>query len=170
MSMDITEEWRAIPGYEGIYEVSNIGRVRSLDRIDIRGKRCPGRIRRLQNDPDGHRRVMLARDRVQKVAKVYRLVLLAFVGPPPEGTEALHRDGNPENDAVENLCWGTRSENMHDRVRHGTHHFAMKTHCPQGHPYDASNTYVNPLGSRECRSCGVAKQRKYRLKKMQEVV
>jgi len=159
----MSEQWRPIPGYEGLYEVSDLGRVRSIDRKDMRGRRCKGVVRRLQTDPDGHRRVLLSKDGKQSTAKVYRLVLLAFVGPPPEGFEALHADGNPANDTLANLSWGSRSENLLDRVRHGTHHMANKSHCPQGHEYDRLNTYVNTAGSRECRECRRTRRRERRL-------
>lgn len=51
---------------------------------------------------------------------VHQLVLLTFVGPCPQGRECLHRDGNPQNNCLSNLAWGTRSENRSDAIRHGT--------------------------------------------------
>jgi hypothetical protein len=79
--------------------------------------------------------------------------MLAFVGPYPEGMEIRHLDGNPENNALENLKYGTRSQNIQDQIRHGVHHFKSKTHCKHGHPYDEANTYYCSRGWRQCRQC-----------------
>ena len=149
-----TEEWRQIPGYEGAYEVSNRGRVRSLDRITDRGRKWRGRILTPAIMPSGYLIVTLWRNGKQKSALVHRLVLLGFKGLPPEGTEALHADGVRANNTPENLSWGTHSDNQLDQVAHGTHSNATKTHCSQGHPYDAANTYFYPgRNKRACRAC-----------------
>lgn len=154
------EEWRAVPGYEGIYEVSDAGRVRSLDRVTNDGKRLRGQSIKAFQMPTGHMRVALGRNGTKRTLKIHRLVLLAFVGPPPSGTEALHRDGDAGNNSLTNLRWGTKSENCRDQLRHGTHPWASKTHCPAGHPYDYTNTYVTPNGrSRKCRECIRTQQR-----------
>jgi hypothetical protein len=60
--------------------------------------------------------------------KVHSLVLTAFVGPMPEGMECRHLDGNKFNNRLDNLTWGTRKENMGDRLRHGTYHRGSR-HC-----------------------------------------
>ncbi|OKH70800.1 hypothetical protein EB72_24710 [Mycobacterium sp. SWH-M1] len=83
---------------------------------------------------------------------VHRMVLEAFHGPCPPGMVAAHWDDDPRNNAIGNLRWATPSENAYDAVRNGSHHFANKTHCPQGHPYDAANTRVY-RGRRYCKSC-----------------
>lgn len=149
----MSEVWKAIPGHEGRYEVSDLGRVRSLPRLDRRGRRIRGRILAIVVQPSGHHSVKLCLDGDYENAKVHRLALLAFVGQPPAGHEGLHGDGDPSNNALTNLRWGTRSENLRDSVRHGTHHWAAKTHCPQGHPYDDENTYKTSAGRRMCRTC-----------------
>lgn len=145
--------WRSVAGYEGIYEVSSDGRVRSLRRMDRVGRRVGGRELSIHTHPSGHQMVKLSKNGIYKQAKVHRLVLIAFAGPPPDGCEALHNDGDPANNRVENLRWGTRSENVRDRVRHGTHFWANKTHCPQGHAYDKANTHTTSDGRRMCREC-----------------
>lgn len=147
------ERWLPVPGYEGLYEVSDRGRVQSLPRVDRRGRRVKGRFLSIMTHPSGHQHVKLSRDGSHQHGRVHRLVLTAFVGAPPEGHEALHGDGNPANNDLGNLRWGTRSENLRDSVRHGTHYWAKKTHCPQGHAYDADNTYVCRDGRRMCRAC-----------------
>lgn len=149
----MTERWKPVVGYEGIYEVSSSGLVRSLPRLDSIGRRVGGRMLTILPHPSGHRQVKLSRDGRTVQGKLHRVVLEAFAGPAPLGCEVLHIDGNPADNSIGNLRWGTRSENMLDRVRHGTHHFANKTHCPHGHPYDAINTHVTSDGRRMCKEC-----------------
>ncbi|MET0992976.1 MAG: NUMOD4 motif-containing HNH endonuclease [Mycobacterium sp.] len=157
----MSEEWRALPGYEGIYAVSDQGRVQSLDRITDRGRKWKGRILSPATMPSGYRTVSLWRNGKQTTALVHRLVLFAFVGPCPEGMEALHKCGVPSDNRLVNLAWGTHSENQHDQVSHGTHTKASKRACPSGHPYDAANTYIYPGkgAHRACRKCRAANLR-----------
>jgi hypothetical protein len=89
-------------------------------------------------------------------------VMLAFVGPCPEGMETRHLDGDPANNHRSNLKYGTRSQQRHDDVRHGRHNMARKTHCKRGHPFKTENTYEAPDGKRYCRSCRRARTRRYR--------
>lgn len=149
----VTESWLPIPGYEGIYEVSDQGRVRSFKRFPY--------ILSAPHDAYGYPCVSLYIDRGRKTWKVHRLVLFAFVGPMPKGLEIRHLDGNPANGTLSNLVYGTRSENVSDRVRHGTHHNANKTRCPKGHPYDELNTDRSQKNRRECRTCQRARSREY---------
>lgn len=159
------ERWRAVLGYEGVYEVSDQGRVRSLARCDSRGRRVKPRIMSQITQQSGHMCVKLSRDGSYRSAKVHQLVLEAFVGPRPDGCESLHYDDNPANNNIVNLRWGTRSENLRDRVRNGLHVFANKTHCPQGHPYDDTNTYHKRDGGRMCRECLRIRSREYKARK-----
>jgi hypothetical protein len=118
------EVWKAVPGYGGAYEVSSHGRVRSLDRLVLRSFRdgrvgarlVAGRVLRPGPARTGHRTVALGRGNSKQV---HSLVLLAFVGPPPPGHEVLHNDGDPANNRLSNLRYGTRSENNFDITRHG---------------------------------------------------
>lgn len=152
------EEWRPIPGYEGIYEVSNLGRVRALARLDARGRSRSERIRALVRQPSGHLTVALRRNGARTTAQVHRLVLEAFVGPCPRGMEACHGNDVPDDNRLANLRWDTRAANQLDSVRNGTHHMARRTHCPQGHEYTPENTYRYPAGNRACNEC----RREYR--------
>ena len=149
------EEWRPVVGYEGLYEASSKGRVRSLDRADCRGRIIRGRILKHRPLPNGRPRVSLSRNGVTKDAYPYRLVLEAFVGPCPPGMEALHWDDDHDNNRLENLRWGTRAENMADMSRNGGGNAGL-THCPKGHPYNEENTYIYPSARkhRGCRECG----------------
>lgn len=113
----IAVEWRPVVGEEGLYEVSSAGDVRSLDRaIEIVGRwgvarrRLAGRLLRSWPDCNGYRAVYLSR---RRAVNVHRLVALAFLGTPPPGcTDVNHRDGDKANNAVDNLEWCTRRENM----------------------------------------------------------
>jgi hypothetical protein len=93
---------------------------------------------------------------------VHILVLEAFVGPRPDGAYGLHWDDDPSNNRVENLRWGTPSENMYDKVRNGRHHNAEKTACKYGHPLTGENLTIDTLGKRVCRTCQRERMRRYR--------
>ena len=118
------EVWKAVPGYEGRYEVSDQGRVRSLDRTVNQKSRWgtlytstrKGQLLRPGRMPGGHLSVVIGRGNSQCV---HKLVLLAFVGPAPDKHECCHNNGNPADNRLENLRWGTRSENIKDAYAHG---------------------------------------------------
>lgn len=147
--------WKPVPGWEALYEVSDTGEVRSLDR-QMKNRwgsttLKPGRVLRQVEHRGGYMAVRLqeALSKRDKTVKVHTLVLEAFAGPKPEGMEARHLNGNSRDNRSVNLTWGTRSENNLDRVAHGTHQHTRKTHCPQGHEYD----YIDPTGGRRCKTC-----------------
>lgn len=148
------EEWHAVIGYEGCYEVSNLGRVRSLDRSDGR-RHIKGRVLKARRLPNGRQRVSLSKEGRIVDAYIYRLVLEAFVGPCPPGMEALHWDDDPNNNALYNLRWGTRTDNMRDMSRNGGGNAGV-SQCPSGHEYTPENTYIypGPRKHRGCRACG----------------
>lgn len=102
-------EWRPIKGFEGLYEVSNLGQVKSLNY----NRTKEAKILRLCKNKDGYLCVHLHKNGKGYAKKVHRLVTAAFI-PNPEGkTEVNHIDGNKTNNRVENLEWATHSENMH---------------------------------------------------------
>lgn len=157
------EIWAPVPEYEDLYQVSTHGRVRSHDRDMVlsRGRRAGiviprrGKMLALNPNKDGYAQVQLIRDGNRKMMRVHRLMLITFVGPPPHPTmEACHVNGVNTDNRIENLYWGTRSQNQQDSVRHGTQAMARRTHCPQMHPYDEQNTAFGPGGNvRRCREC-----------------
>lgn len=147
------ERWLAVPGYEGSYEVSCRGRVRSLDRRDSRGHRRRGKLLTPGAAEGAHPTVALCVNGIARSHHVHRLVLLAFVGPRPEDMQACHWNDDPTDNRIENLRWDTPSANSLDSVRNGTHPKSRITHCPKGHEYRASNTYNHPSGGRICREC-----------------
>lgn len=140
------EEWRTV-AIAPDYEVSNLGRVKSHKG------RAP-RILRPGVNPLGYHNHTLFEGGRPVYTTAHVLVMAAFVGPRPEGYDVRHLDGDPANNALPNLAYGTRAENMQDKRRHGTNANLNKTRCPQGHPYDETNTYVwGRTGSRHCRTC-----------------
>lgn len=153
------ETWKPIPGWEGYYEVSDQGQVRSVDRIITRSdgqkRRFKGKLLRPGINRHGYPMVNLKRPGEGVTKKVHRLVLEAFAGPSPEGMEACHNNGDRADARVENLRWDSRSSNQKDRRKHGTDHQVNKTHCPQGHAYTPENTKVIPSRptARYCRAC-----------------
>lgn len=156
--MGSEERWLAVPGWEGLYEVSDRGGVRGLDRVDSRGRHCPGVLLAPFVDGVGRHQVTLTREGRRSLYRVHRLVLEAFVGPAPAGTEACHGNGQPGDNRLGNLRWDTSSENEFDKVRHGTHQHARKTQCPHGHEYSPPNTRIRRSGARECRACTRARK------------
>ena len=147
-----TENWKPIPGYEGLYEVSDLGRVKSLYKNRV-----------LTDFPhrQGYRQVKLYKNGSPKTLKIHRLVLLAFTDGSPKGKSlVLHNDDNPENNCLTNLRWGNSSENQKDRVRNGiyTNGRREKKHCKRGHLLEKPNLRVSSLkrGVRNCRACDLA--------------
>lgn len=119
------EEWRAIVGWEGFYEVSNMGRVRSLDRM-AGNRRIHGRVMKPYKDRPKypHMIIQLSKGGRSKEGAafplVHKLVLEAFVGPRPAGLEACHNNGDGTDNRLTNLRWDTHKANMADQFEHGT--------------------------------------------------
>ena len=167
----MSETWLPIAGYEGLYEVSDQGRVRSLGRYYSPGwpgskpRWLAGRIMRQAPSQGRYRTIALSRDSHSRTFPVHHLVLTAFVGPRPSSEmHACHNNGIGTDNRLTNLRWDSPSANVADQVRHGTQVSARKTHCPQGHEYTAENTYVHHKKAggtaRSCRSCQKARQQK----------
>lgn len=142
--MQTTEHWLPVPGYEGLYEVSDLGRVHSTPRPRTRGGI-------LSNGTNGHYypHVSLWSDGRRLSRDVHALVLEAFIGPCPPGCEVRHLDGDKANCALANLAYGTRGENNLDRIRHN----GRVTHCVHGHEYTPENTSIAVTGEQICRAC-----------------
>lgn len=112
------EVWRDVVGYEGVYQVSNFGRVK---RIRSSSGAISGRILKQGVNRRGVRNVSLSHESKPKTKTVHRLVALAFLGDPPtERHVVAHNDGNPSNNRLTNLRWATHAENNFDQVEHGT--------------------------------------------------
>ena len=115
------EVWKDIKGYEGMYQVSNLGRVRSLNRIitnknkkyEIKGKIISNSTSKL-----GYKKVTLQSNGERKTFQVHRLVAQTFINNPNDKPQVNHIDGDKANNQVHNLEWVTSSENI-------THAFAI---------------------------------------------
>lgn len=155
--------WRAVVGWEGLYEVSDIGDVRSVPRITKteRGQRhLKGKPISSWSDGTGHRLVGLYKSGKVTNRSLHTLVLEAFTGPRPDGMEGCHNDGDPSNNSIGNLRWDTRKGNVADSFKHGTHNWANRTECKYGHPFTPENLYVSAKGTRRCRACNLTSQSK----------
>lgn len=110
------ERWIPVKGYESFYEVSDIGRVRSVAHVDVtpyfkNGRRIRARIRKTVILPTGYEQVQFRVTKIWKNFSVHRLVAIAFIPNPKNLAEVNHKDGNGLNNRLENLEWVTRSEN-----------------------------------------------------------
>ena len=120
------EEWRPVVGAVGSYEVSSLGRVRSLDRsVTVSGSHRAGHFRQLSGrmlSPvgDGYGYVVV-RVGSRKRIRVQYLVAAAFIGPRPPGKHVCHNDGDRGNNMVTNLRYDTPKGNASDRIKHDTH-------------------------------------------------
>lgn len=119
------EIWKDIPGYEGKYQASNMGRIKSLSRV-IQGRnqfgyfewKCAEKILRPgRHDQYGHLSVVLNDPR--RSYMVHQLVMMAFVGEAPEGMCVLHTNGDAADNRLANLRYDTQSENVLDVFRQG---------------------------------------------------
>lgn len=113
------ERWLPVVGWEGWYEVSDLGRVRRV--APSRGRKPVDGVLKLTIGYTGYPQVCLTcPGRKQRAHKVHNLVLAAFVGPRPHGMEARHLNGDPLDAGLTNLAWGTPTENQADKILHGT--------------------------------------------------
>lgn len=162
--MEAPEDWKPLPGYEGIYNLSSHGQVMSLPRITPDGKHLRGHMMKLHPGSQGRLEVNLTKNGKQKVRRVHQLVMETFAGPPKPGQEIRHLDGDNTNNRWApgeteeevranggNLFYGTHARNMQDMVEHGRTRRA-ETACVNGHDYTEENTYWHK-GRRMCLEC-----------------
>ena len=120
----MNEIWKDIPNYEGYYQASSLGRVKSLERHiiykDGRERTYPSAIIKDRDKQNTARIVTLKKDNKGKTFKVHYLVMLAFVGERPEKYHICHIDGNYKNNNLKNLKYDTISENRIDNYRYGS--------------------------------------------------
>lgn len=144
-----TERWLPVVGFEGFLEVSDQGRICSLDRVSevsaskdgtraAYSRSFRGRILKPQLDSDGYLYIALwGGGKVHNAAKVHHVVLDAFVGTRPDDMEGCHGNGDRADNRLTNLRWDTRLSNHADRVAAGN---SKKTQCKHGHKFTPKNT------------------------------
>lgn len=150
------EEWKPVTGFEGEYEVSSTGGVRSITR-KVRSKggsfrTVPGQVLK-QWTVNGYLRVNLNQRGVLTQTPVHRLVAEEFVPNPENLPVVRHLNDVKTDNRVENLAWGTASDNENDKVRNGGNHESNKTHCIRGHEFAGENLRLTRKGHRKCRAC-----------------
>lgn len=166
------EAWVPVVGWEGFYEVSDRGRVRGLGRTVVRGNGInqtikPRVLKSWNNSVDGHPMVVLSDTSKGKrlYAYVHSLMMEAFVGPRPEGMQVRHLNDVFDDNRLENLRYGTRSENGFDRVDNGIHNYAKRDSCKRGHLFAGPNVNIKTEGrysTRLCKACRLTMGHLYR--------
>lgn len=160
------EIWKPITGFEGYYEVSDDGQVRSVSRVLTRKNGAKltvrERVLKVRNSPNprDYPSVGLYKPGNKPVyKKVHILVAEAFLGERPDGYYVCHNNGIPTDNRVENLRYGTPRSNSLDTIRHGNHKPSQRKRCPRGHKLEGVNLLPSAAknGYRACRSCAQAR-------------
>lgn len=117
----MNEIWKDVVGYEGLYQVSNLGRVKSLPKYDRLGRFHPEKIKSQVDNGNGYIVVNLKHNGKQKMRTVHSLVAEAFIPNPNNYSEINHIDGNKSNNELQNLEFCTRSFNVIHAIKLGLH-------------------------------------------------
>lgn len=124
------EIWKDVVGYEGMYMVSSLGRMKSNERT-IQRKKVGNYVQKEAfisgTEYHGYIKTSLRKDGLKKDRFIHCLVAEAFLGVKPKGMEVCHSDGNRKNNKIENLRYGTRSDNVRDAIKHGNHFTPFRT-------------------------------------------
>lgn len=155
------EVWKDVPGYEGYYQVSSIGRIKSLYRlVPNRGSTYTVTEKILKGLPstDGRLGVFLCGPNGKGRKPIHKIVALTFLGECPPGLIVCHNDGNYLNNRFDNLRYDTYSSNALDTVKHGNNKEANQIACVRGHKLDKDNLRLSGLkaGRRQCKACNRA--------------
>lgn len=161
--------WVPIVGFEHRYLISDDGQIKAT-AAPGRGRPNADRILKLSK-ANGYLQVKLhpGRNEPPIPRRIHQLVLEHFVGPRPPGEVGRHLNDNRLDNRVENLAWGSLSDNTQDLLRNGHHWQASKTHCKYGHVLAGENLYRTPDGSprpqRMCRTCSQRRREEYATRK-----
>jgi NUMOD4 motif/HNH endonuclease len=128
------EEWRPAVGYDGLYEVSNLGRIKSctkyIPNLLTGGESArPPKLMKTAVDRGGHHHLSLTKDGVAKNVFLHHVVARAFLGPCPDGYQTLHRDDDKEDNRAEALYYGTVAHNGRDKTKNGKSVWGEKHHA-----------------------------------------
>jgi hypothetical protein len=116
------EIWKDVPNYEGYYQVSNLGRIKSLPKVTSFGIghiNWVEKILKPSRDKDGYFCFVSCIDYKKVTHKIHQIVLLSFGFDRPLDSVVCHNDGNRSNNRLTNLRWGTCKENRQDQIKHG---------------------------------------------------
>ena len=164
------EEWRPVEGYEGLYEVSNTGRVRSLDRY-VKGKGESYRLRKgsilsLVKSNLGYLQVSLCCNGKYKTINVHRLVAQTFILNPDNLPEVNHKDEDKTNNSIENLEWCTAKYNMNFGTRQERYRNTM---LERGHWSGLSNEEYHRKWYQENKEKILMQKKEYRRKRKEQI-
>lgn len=132
------EEWKSVVGYEGLYEVSDYGNIRSVDRVVDKGRYLSfrkGKPLKQHTHKKGYKEVHLCKNGEEKILKVHRLVAFAFIPNPNNLPQINHKDENTANNCVSNLEWcdgsyninyGERNKRIAEKVGFGINQFTTE--------------------------------------------
>ncbi|HFK8175729.1 TPA: NUMOD3 domain-containing DNA-binding protein [Clostridium perfringens] len=141
------EVWKDIKGYEGMYQISNLGRVKALERIDSRGLRRKEKILKYNNTKNGYLEAVLCKNGKTKHITVHRLVAIHFIENINNLPIVNHIDGNKQNNKVDNLEWCTYSYNVKHAFRTGLAKITDETRekMSNAHKGEKSSNYNKKL-------------------------
>lgn len=157
MGDSLTERWVDVIGYEGLYSISTLGRVRSEPRRVPRGAgllSVPSKILSAAPRSHGYRQVDLYRGNQREGRTIHSLLGQHFLEGWDRNSVVRHLNDNKLDLRLKNLAIGTHAENAADKVRNGNHHYAKRTHCKNNHELNEGNTRERTDGTgRRCITC-----------------
>ncbi len=166
------ERWKAIPGYEGYYEASTEGRIRSVDRIvphsngslHLTGKILAQHLTANRRAaPTIYSYVNLCINGRMSRKRVCRLVAITWLGPVPDGCEVRHGPNGSEDNSVDNLCYGSKEDNANDKVRDGTV-YLRRVRRSDGIEFNSIKEAEDYTDSKGWRACNIGKVCRGKLK------
>lgn len=137
------EIWKDVPNYEGLYQVSNLGNVKSMPRMIITKNRfgeITKKVKSKKNKPHlnkktGYYQIILSKNKKTKMFLLHRLVAITFIPNPNKLPQINHKDGNKQNNCVDNLEWCTCSENIKHAFANNLNHSNFKVQCGSKNPF-----------------------------------
>ena len=164
-------EWRPVRGWEEYYVVSDQGQFKALTRITRYRtgavRTYPETIREGSIGHNGYRVFSLNAPGIMEFRYLHRMAAEAFIPNPDNLPLVRHLDDDKLNNLVDNLAWGTDSDNHWDAIRNGKEYWTQQTHCVNHHEYTLENTGMSK-GARKCRQCERDRTARYRSKKREK--